>query len=67
MIRAVGHLAARAWRIDWLTPLAAAADYRPETTALRAVLPMLDSVANGATTERLCRHVLDLSRRRAAQ
>ena len=66
MIRAVGHLAARAWRIDWLTPLAAAADYRPETAALRAVLPMLDSVANGATTERLCRHVLDLSRRRAA-
>jgi uncharacterized protein len=31
------------------------------------VLPMLDSVANGATTERLCRHVLDLSRRRAAR
>lgn len=67
MIRAVGHLAARAWRIDWLTPLAAAADYRPDTAALRAVLPMLDSVANGATTERLCRHVLDLSRRRAAR
>jgi len=67
MIRAVGHLAARAWRIDWLTPLAAAADYRPETAALRAVLPLLDSVANGATTERLCRHVLDLSRRRAAR
>ena len=67
MIRAVGHLAARAWRIDWLTPLAAATDYRPETAALRAVLPMLDSVANGATTERLCRHVLDLSRRRAAR
>lgn len=67
MIRAVGHLAARAWRIDWLSPLAAAADYRPETAALRAVLPMLDSLANGATTERLCRHVLDLSRRRAAR
>jgi uncharacterized protein with von Willebrand factor type A (vWA) domain len=66
MIRAVGHLAARAWRIDWLTPLAAATDYRPETAALRAVLPMLDSLANGATTERLCRHVLDLSRRRAS-
>ena len=44
MIRAVGHLAARAWRIDWLTPLAAAADYRPETAALRAVLPFLDSM-----------------------
>jgi uncharacterized protein len=61
MIRAVERLAARAWRIDWLTPLAAAADYRPETEALAAVRPLLGSLADGSSTESLCRHVLALA------
>jgi uncharacterized protein len=61
MISAVSRLAARAWRIDWLTPLAADPAYRPETEALAAIRPMLGALANGATTERLCRHVLALA------
>jgi uncharacterized protein with von Willebrand factor type A (vWA) domain len=61
MITAVSRLAARAWRIDWLTPLAADPGYRPETEALAAVRPLLGSLANGATTERLCSHVLALA------
>jgi uncharacterized protein len=61
MIRAVERLAARAWRIDWLTPLAADPDYRPETEALAAIRPLLGTLANGVSTDRLCRHVLALA------
>ena len=66
MIAAVRRLASRAWRIDWLTPLAADPGYRPETEALAAVRPLLGALADGGSTERLCRHVLDLAQRRAA-
>jgi uncharacterized protein len=61
MISAVSRLAACAWRIDWLSPLAGDPGYRPETEALAAIRPMLGALANGATTERLCRHVLALA------
>jgi uncharacterized protein len=64
MIAAVRRLAARAWRIDWLSPLAADPAYRPETEALAAVRPLLGALANGATTEQLCRHVLALAQER---
>ncbi len=63
MISAVSRLAARAWRIDWLTPLAADPGYRPETEALAAVRPLLGALADGASTERLCAHVLSLAER----
>jgi uncharacterized protein with von Willebrand factor type A (vWA) domain len=62
MIAAVSRLAARAWRIDWLTPLAADPGYRPETEALAAIRPMLGALADGANTERMCAHVLDLTK-----
>lgn len=61
MISAISRLAARAWRIDWLTPLAADPAYRPETAALAAIRPMLGALANGASTERMCAHVLSLA------
>jgi uncharacterized protein len=61
MIQAVRRLAARAWRIDWLTPLAGDPGYRPETQALAAVRPLLGSLMDGSSTESLCRHVLTLS------
>jgi uncharacterized protein len=61
MIRAVERLAARAWRIDWLTPLAADPGYRPDTEALAAIRPLLGALDNGASTDRLCQHVLALA------
>jgi uncharacterized protein len=61
MIQAVRRLAARAWRIDWLTPLAGDPGYRPETQALAAVRPLLGSLTDGSSTESLCRHVLTLA------
>jgi uncharacterized protein len=61
MIQAVQRMVARAWRIDWLTPLAGDPGYRPETQALAAVRPLLGSLTDGSSTERLCRHVLTLA------
>jgi hypothetical protein len=66
MTEAVRRLAARAWHISWMTPLAADPDYRPETAALKSILPMIDALADGSSTERLCDHVINLAQTRAA-
>jgi uncharacterized protein len=66
MTDAVKRLAARAWHLSWLTPLAADPDYRPETVALKSILPHLDALADAGSIERLCQHVLNLARARAA-
>lgn len=66
MIRAVQRLAARAFRIDWFTPLAVDPAYRPETEALRAVRPLLASLGDASSTSRLCRAILAIGEARAA-
>ena len=58
MIGAVRRLAARAFRIDWLSPLAADPAYQPQTEALAAIRPMLTSLSNGNSTAAICRHLL---------
>lgn len=60
MIAAVSRLAARAWRIDWLTPLAGDARFTPQTQALAAIAPLLGALASSASLERMCTHVLSL-------
>ncbi|MFC5418919.1 VWA domain-containing protein [Bosea eneae] len=60
LVTAVGRLAQRAHRIDWLTPLAADPGYRPETEALRLIAPRLASLSDGGSTARICRHILSL-------
>jgi uncharacterized protein len=59
---AVARLSVLAWRISWLTPLAADPRFMPDTGALKAILPLIDELADGSSTERLCTHVLQLSR-----
>jgi uncharacterized protein len=54
MTRAVRRLAARSWRLAWLTPLAADPAFSPETEALRAVLPIVDHLGVGAGIDALC-------------
>ncbi len=54
MTRAVRRLAARSWRLAWLTPLAADPDFSPETEALKAVLPIVDHLGVGAGIGALC-------------
>jgi uncharacterized protein with von Willebrand factor type A (vWA) domain len=66
MIRAVHRLAARAFRIDWFTPLAVDSDYSPQTEALRAVRPLLSSLGDASSTSRLCRAILAIGEMRAA-
>lgn len=66
LVSAVARLGQRAYRIDWLTPLAADPAYRPETEALRLIAPQLASLGNGASTARICRHILSLGGSAAA-
>jgi uncharacterized protein with von Willebrand factor type A (vWA) domain len=47
LIAAMTKLRALAWRIVWLSPLASDASYRPETGAMRAVLPLIDHLDAG--------------------
>lgn len=62
MIDAVWRLSRMAWRLEWLTPLADDQDYRPETAALAAVLPYLDSLSDGSRMDHICDHVLTIAR-----
>jgi uncharacterized protein len=48
MAHAVRRLAARSWRLAWLTPLAADPAFRPETAALKAILPIVDHLGDGS-------------------
>jgi uncharacterized protein len=66
MTDAVRRLAARAWHLTWMTPLAADPDFIPQTAALQSILPLIDALADGSSTERLCHHVLTLAHARAA-
>lgn len=65
MTGAVARLSRLAWRVSWLTPLAADPAFRPETTALAAAAPYLDDLGDGASPDALCRHLLSLARVRS--
>ena len=64
MTAAVARLSRLAWRVSWLTPLAADPEFRPETTALAAIAPFLDDLGDGSSPEALCGHLLSLGRAR---
>ncbi|MEO7222701.1 MAG: VWA domain-containing protein [Devosia sp.] len=54
MANAARRLAARSWRLAWLTPLAADPAFSPETAALRAILPIIDHLGDGSGIGPLC-------------
>lgn len=62
MIDAVRRLSRMAWRLDWLTPLAADRAFAPETEALAAVRPYLDSLSDGGRIQAVCDHMLTMAR-----
>lgn len=62
MIDATARLSRQAWRLHWLTPLAADPAFRPETAALAGALPWLDDLGDGASVPAICAHVLNLAR-----
>jgi hypothetical protein len=66
MVDAVRHLARLAWRLDWLTPLAADPAFRPQTAGLAGSLPYIDHLADGSSIRSVARHILGgASERRA--
>lgn len=65
-VRAIRRLAGLAFRLSLATPLAADPRFRPETAALRAILPFLDDLVDGSSTERLGGFLLSLARRAPA-
>ncbi|MEM1299021.1 MAG: VWA domain-containing protein [Pseudomonadota bacterium] len=60
LIAATQKLARMAWRVDWLSPLAV--EGLPQTEAMRAILPHLDHLGDGATTQAICAHLLSMAR-----
>lgn len=65
LVSAVQQLSRRAWRILWLTPLAADSGYVPQTAAITAILPYLDRLGNGSGTAALCNELIEFSRQAA--
>ena len=63
---AVARFAQLAWRVVWLTPLAADPGFEPRTAGLVAARPFLDVLADGGSIESICAHVLDLANARTA-
>lgn len=62
MVEATQKLARVAWRLHWLTPLMADPDYRPETAAMRQIVPVLDALGDASAIPAVCDHVLGLAR-----
>jgi uncharacterized protein with von Willebrand factor type A (vWA) domain len=63
---AVAKLSRRAWRLSWLTPLAAGPRFVPQTEALIAIHRYVDNMADGGSSAAVVAHVLSLQQRRAA-
>ena len=63
---AVARLSRRAWRLSWLTPLAAGKNFKPQTEALIAISRFVDDMVDGSSTPAIVDHVLALARTRAA-
>ena len=59
MVDAVEQLSRLSWSLTWLSPLAADADFIPETVALKAALPYIDRLADAGSLERITEHVLN--------
>ena len=59
-------LSRRAWRLSWLTPLAAGPGFQPQTEALIAIRRFVDDLVDGGSTAAIVSHVLSLAQRKAA-
>jgi uncharacterized protein len=62
MVAAIGRFSARTHRLSLATPLAGDPRFRPETAALKAILPMLDDLVDGSSIARLGGFLLSLAR-----
>ncbi len=60
---AVVKLSRRAWRLSWLTPLAAGSDFVPQTEALIAIRRFVDDMVDGGSSAAVVAHVLSLGQK----
>jgi uncharacterized protein len=67
LISAMERLHGLAWSVLWLTPLAADRAYRAETGALKAILPMIDRLGDGASPQAIAGEVLGFAKGRRIQ
>ncbi len=56
LVAAMRRLGRLAWRVDWLSPLVA--DGIPQTAAMQAILPDLDHLGDGSTSQSVIQHLL---------
>ena len=62
METAMRRLAARSFRLSLATPLAGDPRFRPQTAALKAILPVLDDLVDGSSVAGLTKFMLSLAR-----
>ena len=62
METAMRRLAARSFRLSLATPLAGDPRFRPQTAALKAILPILDDLVDGSSVAGLTKFILSLAR-----
>ncbi|MBV8927279.1 MAG: VWA domain-containing protein [Bradyrhizobium sp.] len=62
---AVARLSRRAWRVSWLTPLASAPGFQPQTEALIAIQRFVDDLVDGGSSSAVVSHLLSLGRKAA--
>ncbi|MFN3937675.1 MAG: VWA domain-containing protein, partial [Gemmobacter sp.] len=61
---AMARLRGLAWGVLWLSPLAADPAYRPETDAMRAILPLLDRLGDGSSPPAIAGEILGFAQGR---
>jgi uncharacterized protein with von Willebrand factor type A (vWA) domain len=62
LIAAMERLRALAWSVLWLSPLAADPAYRPETGAMKAILPLLDRLGDGSEPAAIAGEILGFAK-----
>jgi uncharacterized protein len=61
LLHAMQRLRRVAWRLSWLSPLIADPQFRPQTDALRQLLPILDDLVDGSSMHAIANFVLHLA------
>lgn len=62
LVAAMARLRGLARHVLWLNPLAGDPSFRPQTAAMRAVLPHLDRLADGSSPDAIAREILRFAR-----
>ena len=62
MTEAARKLSRRAWHLAWLTPLAQDPRFRPETAAIKAIIPFVDEIGSAGSIASLVEYTLGIGR-----